>query len=87
MIARSFVGVLLSIPASVILIALILAATPPLPSLRVPTLLMLIPLWVAVATASFLIPKAWMAAVVLLAVSLGGYGLIELLAKLGIGGA
>ncbi|MEM6485034.1 MAG: hypothetical protein AAF662_08625 [Pseudomonadota bacterium] len=87
MIARSIVGVLLSIPASIILIALFLAATPPMPAWRVPTLLMLVPVWVGVAAASFLIPKARYSALALVSVSIIGYGLIELLDFAGVGGA
>ncbi|MEM1437269.1 MAG: hypothetical protein AAGG11_24700 [Pseudomonadota bacterium] len=87
MIARSVVVVLLTVPTSIVLVALVLAATPPLPGLRVPLVLFVIPLWMVLATACFLIPKASTAAVVLLAVSLGGYAVIQLLAALGLGGA
>ncbi|MEM6485293.1 MAG: hypothetical protein AAF662_09950 [Pseudomonadota bacterium] len=87
MIARSIVGVLLSIPASVILIALFLVATPPMPAWRIPTLLMVVPVWVGVASASFLLPTARDAALALIAVSVMGYGLIKFLNFAGVGGA
>lgn len=87
MLARSLVAILLSIPTSIILVALFLAATPPMPAWRIPTLLMLVPVWVGVATASFVIPKARYSALALVSVSVVGYGLIELLDFAGIGGA
>ncbi|MEM1404734.1 MAG: hypothetical protein AAGG55_15455 [Pseudomonadota bacterium] len=87
MIARSLVSVLLSIPASIMLIALFLAATPPIPAWRVPTLLMMVPVWVGVATASLLIPTARHSAMALVSVSLISFGLIKVFALAGVGGA
>ncbi|MEM1261982.1 MAG: hypothetical protein AAGH76_06280 [Pseudomonadota bacterium] len=87
MIARSIVAVLLSIPASMILISLFLAATPPITALRAPSMLLVFPLWVVIATASFLVPTARFSALMLSAISLVGYGLIQLLDAVGVGGA
>ena len=87
MLSRSLVAVFLSLPAAILLIALMLVATPPLEALRLPSLLMVFPLWVAIATASFLIPRARTAALVLGGVSVLAYGLMVLTQNLGVGGA
>ncbi|MEM8768851.1 MAG: hypothetical protein AAGE43_15495 [Pseudomonadota bacterium] len=87
MLTRSLVAVFLSIPVTLVAIALFLAATPPEPALRLPSLLMVFPLWVAIACASYLLPKASTAAGVLVATAAVGYGLILLLQFMGVGGA
>ncbi len=87
MIAKSIVAVLLSLPASIMLIALFLQATPLIETLRFPSLLMVFPVWVALATLSFLFTKARYAALLLIGISLLGYALIILLKTMNIGGA
>ena len=86
MLTRSLVAVLLSLPASVAVIGLFLAATPPVTALRLPSLLMVFPVWVAIACASYLVPRAGTAAAVLAAVSLVGFGLIRVLKSSGVVG-
>ncbi|MEM8983841.1 MAG: hypothetical protein AAGC71_12495 [Pseudomonadota bacterium] len=86
MVARSFVAVLLSAPATVALVGLFLAATPPAEALRMPSLLMVFPVWVAIACASYLIPTARWAAAALIGFSLVGFGLIELLKRTSVVG-
>lgn len=87
MVARSFVAVLLSAPATVALVGLFLVATPPVAALRLPSLLMVFPLWIAIACLSYLIPTAKKAAAVLIGISVVGFGLIEVLKMTTVGGA
>lgn len=84
--SRSLVAVLLSLPATVAVIGVFLAATPPEPGLRLPSLLMVFPVWVVIASASYLIRRTTTAAAILTAVSLAGFGLIGVLKYAGVGG-
>lgn len=84
MITRSLLVVLLSLPASIVMIAVMLAATPSAPAMRIPLLLAVVPLWLAVATTGLLIPRVDRAALVLLGISLGGYVVIHILKFLGV---
>ncbi|MEM9532401.1 MAG: hypothetical protein AAGA23_15905 [Pseudomonadota bacterium] len=87
MVSRSFVAVLLSAPATIAVIGLFLAITPPIGALRLPALLMVFPVWVGIACASYLIHSARLAAAVLVGISLVGFGLIELLKQTTVVGA
>lgn len=86
MIVRSIVGLVFAMPASMILLGLILSGTPPIETLRMPLLLMVFPVWVVVATASFLLDKAMHSAIALIGFSLFGYGLTLLLKSTGVVG-
>jgi hypothetical protein len=84
--ARSLVAILLSIPATVALISLCLALLPVASSLTLPALLMVFPLWVGLATASYLLPTARAATAILCAITALGFGSLALLRILGVAG-
>ncbi|WP_157976427.1 hypothetical protein [Parahaliea mediterranea] len=84
MLARSLVAVLLSLPATVALIGLFLALVPASNALALPALLMAFVLWVALASASYLIPRALPAALVLLAITGISFALLTLLKLAGV---
>ena len=86
MLARSLAAILLSIPATVALISLCLALLPVTSSLTLPILLMVFPLWVGLATASYLLPTARAAALVLCGLTALGFGLLALLRFFGMAG-
>lgn len=67
----------LSLPAAMMLIGLFLAVTPPITGMRLPSLLMVFPLWMGIACASYLMARARTAAAVLIGISLVSYGLIQ----------
>ncbi|MEM0953398.1 MAG: hypothetical protein AAGI24_04585 [Pseudomonadota bacterium] len=83
MLARSLVGVFLSIPASAAIMGVFLSLTASERGIIVPSLLMFFPLWVALASASYLQPTARRAAAVLLGISGGGFGLLAVIKFLG----
>ncbi|MEM7430514.1 MAG: hypothetical protein AAF351_01115 [Pseudomonadota bacterium] len=87
MVSRSFIAMFLSLPASIILIGVFLTATPTIPALRFPALLLVFPLWVAIASASYLIKGRIAMTAMLLSVSLVGFGAISLLKMSGLDGA
>ncbi|MEM7080283.1 MAG: hypothetical protein AAF513_16810 [Pseudomonadota bacterium] len=82
MLSRSLIAFLLGLPAAMAVIGLYLIATPALPELRLPALLMIFPLWIGIAGASYMLPTR-KAAAVLIAISLGGFGLIQVLKNMG----
>jgi hypothetical protein len=84
--ARSLVALLLSMPATVALIGLCLALLPEASPLTLLALLMVFPLWVTLACASYLLPTARAAAAVLCGVSGLGFGAIAALKLLGMSG-
>ncbi|MEM7217380.1 MAG: hypothetical protein AAF515_03375 [Pseudomonadota bacterium] len=84
MLARSLVACLLSFPATIALVGLFLLATSGAPALRLPSLLMIFPIWVGLASASYLIPHTGKAAALLTGVSLAGFAAIALLRYLGV---
>jgi len=84
--ARSLVALLLSMPATVALIGLCLALLPAASALTLPALLMVFPLWVGLASASYLLPTARAAAAVLCGLTGLGFGAIAVLKLLGLAG-
>lgn len=84
MLTRSLVALLLSIPAVCGAIGLVLALAPADPALILPALLLTFPLWVVVATASYVSPVASRAALVLGIVSGVSFALIALLRVFGV---
>ncbi len=86
MLARSLIAVLLSIPATVAVIGVLLAITPADKSLSVALLLLAFPLWVGIASASYLLQRPAVSAFVLIAVSALGLGLVQWLKFAGLAG-
>ncbi|MCB1855221.1 MAG: hypothetical protein KDI05_10105 [Halieaceae bacterium] len=86
MLARSLVAVLLSIPATVALLGLCLALLPVASDLTLPALLLVFPVWVGLACASYLLPTARVAAALFCALTVLCCGLIALLKSLGLSG-
>ncbi|MEM1112745.1 MAG: hypothetical protein AAGI11_12615 [Pseudomonadota bacterium] len=84
MLARSLVAVLLSIPATIAMIGLLLALLPRETGLALPMLLLVFPAWVGVACGSYLLSRTWLAALILVAASCGGFGMIQLLKLAGM---
>lgn len=66
------------------LVGLFLVVTPMLPELRLPALVMIFPLWIIIATASYLLPKTHTAAWLLIGVSVGAFGLIHIMKSAGV---
>ncbi len=86
MLARSLVALLLSMPATVALLGSFLAILPSTSQFTLPALLMVFPVWVGMACASYLMPTARGAAAVLCGLTALGFGLIAALKFLGISG-
>ena len=84
MFARSLVGVLLSIPASAAIMGVFLSLTASDSGVIAPSLLLFFPLWVALASASYLQPTARSSAAVLLGISGGGFGLLAIIKFIGV---
>ena len=86
MLARSLVAVILSMPATVAAIGLCLALVPVASEMTLPLLLMVFPVWIGLACASYLLPKASAAAAVLCGITGLGFGLMAVLKFLGLAG-
>ena len=84
MLARSLIAVLLSIPASFAVIGVILVVTPLTTSQMLPVLLMVFPVWLGLVCGSYLVPERRYAALGLVALAAGGFGLIALLKFTGL---
>ena len=83
---RSLVAVLLSMPATVAIIGFCLALLPAGTPYTLPLLLMVFPVWGGLASASYLLPDARRAAVVLVGVSALSFVLTLLLKFWGYSG-
>ncbi|MEM7097700.1 MAG: hypothetical protein AAF541_05520 [Pseudomonadota bacterium] len=83
MLSKSLVATILSLPATVAVIGVFLV-TVPAPSLHLPALLMVFPIWVAIACGVYQIPKTSHAAAVLVLIAVSGYGIITLLKSTGV---
>ncbi|MEM1191432.1 MAG: hypothetical protein AAGI72_23070 [Pseudomonadota bacterium] len=83
MLAKSLVACLLSIPAAFSLVGALAVVTPDTPAVTVPVLMMVFPVWVAVACCSYLIEDTRVAAGVLLATACACSGFIVTLRTLG----
>ena len=86
MLARSLAAVLFSFPATVALMGLCLALLPAASNLTLPTLLMVFPVWVGLATASYVLPTARATSIALCGLTGLGFGLIALLKFFGLAG-
>ena len=86
MLAKSVIAVLLSLPATVAALGLLMAATPASSSLTMVLLLMFFPLYVGMVSTTYLLPDTRTAAAVLTAITGGGFGLIALLKFAGLSG-
>ena len=84
MLARSLVAVLLSVPATVGLIALCLALLPVASELTLPALLLVFPVWVGLACTGYLLPTARAAAAVFCGLTGLCFGSLALLSFLGL---
>lgn len=84
--ARSLVAVILSMPATISVVALFLTLTAPVPSWRLPSMLMIFPIWVGVSCASFVFPRARTAAGVLLGVTAVCGAAMVIANAVGVGG-
>jgi hypothetical protein len=78
------VAVLLSIPASAGILGVFLALTATSPARIVPALLLFFPLWVGVASASYLLATPRASAAVLSAITGAGFGLLAVLKYYGV---
>ncbi|MEM1143329.1 MAG: hypothetical protein AAGI88_12165 [Pseudomonadota bacterium] len=78
MLARHLTAIVLSIPATIVILSLVLAYGPASPAFRAPAFLMFLPLWLCVATASYLVPKTHIAALALLGTTAAGYAVLLL---------
>ena len=83
MLARSLVACLLSIPAAFVLVGMVVVVTPDSPDVTLPLLIMVFPVWVAVACGSYLIEDTRVAAGLLVAVAGAGAAFIFSLRTLG----
>lgn len=84
MLVRSLIALLLSIPAGVALLGLIVAVTP-LSNSQLPlVLLMIFPVWLGLACYGYLVGEPRRAALGLVMIAAVGFGLIALLKTLGL---
>ncbi|MEL7043604.1 MAG: hypothetical protein AAGL66_01095 [Pseudomonadota bacterium] len=67
MLAKSLVACLLSIPAAFSLVGALVVVTPDRPAVTVPVMMLIFPVWVAIACSSYLIEDTRVAAGVLVA--------------------
>lgn len=86
MLVKSLVACLLSLPATVAVIGLCLALMSAASSWTLPSLLMVFPVWIGIASAAYLLPTAKDMAAVLCGVSGLGFGLIAVVKFLGWSG-
>ena len=86
MLARSLVAVLLSIPATVAILGVIIVVTPSNNTLSMSALLLSFPLWIVIASASYLTPRASVAALILTGISLLGLGIVTAMKAAGLAG-
>ena len=83
MLTKSIVVMLLSLPASVALLGVLMAVTPAHPEKTLPGLLLFFPLWILVATAAFVVEKKRVIAGGLVALTIVGVALITLFKSMG----
>lgn len=86
MLTKSLLVVLLSIPASVAILGSVIVLTPAAPTKTLPSLLMFFPLWIAVASLAYLLQRNRTITIVLVSISLAGFGLIQATKYFGIAG-
>ncbi len=79
MLVKSLVAVLMSIPATVAILGVLMAVTPASPSITMPLLLAIFPVWVCLACASYLLPRAADSAAVLSAIAGAGFCILAFL--------
>ena len=86
MLVRSLVALLLSIPATVAIMGVLIAVTPSSNAISMSALILAFPVWVCVASASYITTRAGLAAAVLVAISVAGLGLVHVLRFMGAAG-
>lgn len=86
MLLRSIVAIVLSMPATVAIVGAFIVITPASSAISMAALLLAFPVWVCIASASYLTPRPGVSALVLVAVSACGFGLIASLKATGIAG-
>ena len=84
MLAKSLVATLLSVPATLAVIGLLLAVTPTTGTFAMPLLLMVFPAWLAMTFGSFLVPETKHAAALLVVVTVVALAATALLKYLGL---
>ena len=85
MLSKSLIAVILSMPASIVIIALFLTVSSTVPVLRMPALLMVFPVWIAMASISYFLPSVRSMVVTLVTITVIAYGLMLGAKSLGLG--
>ena len=85
MLSKSLIAVILSMPASIVIIALFLTVSSTVPVLRMPALLMVFPVWIAMASISYFLPSVRSMVVTLVTITVTAYGLMLGAKSVGLG--